>query len=311
MINRRIINLSLLGRGGFPMSLKERLFDESKWNLILPFRLVYEGEGGEGGDGGDGGEGDGGEGDGGEGEKTGDKTTTDNNDKAKGKTFTQDDVNKLLAEDRKKNQQSRTKLIETLEKFKTTANLTEQEKENLAQRIEQLQNETLTAQELAKKDKDALVKGHAKELTKANQQTDFWKSLYSKEKIDREITDAAIEFEAASPQQIRRLLSGDTKLVETIDKDGKPTGVWTPKVNFAITSDEDGSSKILELNVKEAVKRMKEMPEHGNLFKTSATGGVGSYNVSGGSTFKGKTPPTDPVEYAKWRKENLRVGSKR
>ncbi len=117
--------------------------------------------------------------------------------------------------------------------------------------------------------------------------------------------DAAIEHDAASPQQIRKLLRGDTKLIEEINKEGKSTGVWVPKVNFAITNDEDGSVKILELNVKEAVKRMKDMPEHGNLFKTSATGGVGGFSHQSNGTLKGKTPPTDPNEYAKWRKENI------
>lgn len=260
------------------------------------FSLVYDNE--EGGEG----EGEGeSEGEGGENKQ---ETKQETKQEQK-KVFDQEQVNKILAEDRRKNQKQRDGLISELKALRESSQLTDVQKEQLETRIEQLQNETLTVQELAKKDKEKLSKEFDKEKTKIVGERDFWRSAYSEEKILRELQDAASEHKAISPQQIMNMLKPNTKLVEEL-KDGKPTGRWVTKTTL-VDHDDKGERLTLELSATEAVKRMSEMPEHWNLFNSGAIGGTGGFNMgqNGGTGYRGKKPPKDPAEYKKWREVNI------
>jgi hypothetical protein len=259
------------------------------------FPLVYENNAEGEGDQGEGDQGEGDQGGGDQGERGKEKPVDAN------KTFTQDELNRFLAEDRRKFQKNRDALVSELKQFRDSVTLTEQQKEQLETRIEQLQAESMTAQELAKKDKEKIVKEHQKEIKLKDEQLSYWKSTYAEEKIQRELTDAAIEHQAVSPIQIVNFLKPNTKLVEEL-KDGKPTGKWISRTTFS-ERDEKGDLIALELSVTEAVKRMKEAPEHWNLFNSGANGGLGQFNQTGG-TFAGRRPPKDPVAYRQWRKEN-------
>src|SRR5271166_6509461 len=63
--------------------------------------------------------------------------------------FTQEDLNKILAEDRRKHQAQITRIQQTLEETLTSRNLTTQEREQLAQRLEDMQTETRTKDQQA------------------------------------------------------------------------------------------------------------------------------------------------------------------
>ncbi len=223
-----------------------------------------------------------------------------------GKVFNQEEVNRLLAEDRRKSQKNREEMINQLTTLRDSVNLSEEEKQGLAKRIEQLQNETLSVQELAKKEKEKIVKEFDREKSKIVSERDSWKTLYSEEKIVREIQDAAIDNKAISAVQIVNFLRPNTRLVEEL-KDGRPTGKWVTRTTF-YDKDEKGEPLTLELSVTEAVKRMSEMTEHWNLFNSGANGGLGSFNLAGVNPggFRGRKPPKDPIEYKKWREENVR-----
>lgn len=218
------------------------------------------------------------------------------------KTFTQEDVNRIVEADRKKNSPNREKLVNELKSLRETANLTQEQKDQLETRIEQLQAETMTAQELAKKEKDKLVKDYTGELKKANDKTTYWQTKYSTERIEREILDAATDGEAISPAQIADLLRNKTRLVEEL-KDGKPTGEWLAKISMREVK-EDGSTVNLDLSPTEAIKKMKDDSQHWNLFKNNVNGGLGGFNTPNASSLRGKEPPKDPIQYAKWRVEN-------
>ncbi len=79
-----------------------------------------------------------------------------------------------------------------------------------------------------------------------------------------------------------------TRLVEDLDAEGRSTGEFIPKVKFNDT-DAEGKPITLDLTAKEAVKRMKELPERfGNLFKSNLSGGLGGSQSVGNKPLDGE-----------------------
>lgn len=260
------------------------------------FVLAYDGEGeGEG------------EGEGGEGEGDGKEIEGKEieGEKKVGKSFSQDEVNRLLAEERRKTGRNRDQLIDQLKSLRESTKLSDEQKEELQTRIEQLQNETLTTQEMAKREREKLTKEHQKNADKLVNERDFWRNAYSIEKISRELIDAGVEHGAVNPQQLARMMRPDTRLVEEIDKaTGNPTGHWVPKVTLR-EKDENGNTITLELAPSDAIKRMSEMSENWNLFNVGVKSGLNAYSRTNGSPLRGSKPPADLEQYKKWREANL------
>lgn len=197
------------------------------------------------------------------------------------KTFTQDQVNKLLAEDKRKNQEQVKQTVVQLEELKKTVQLTESQRIELEGRIETLNSSLLTKeeqakQELAKKDKElkVAVEGLSKEK-------DQWKNNYASEVITNQILKSAVTHKAVSTDQMLDLLSGKTRLVEVLGADGKTVVGYTPKVKFRELN-EKGEEVELDLSVEEAIKKMKDTPERfGNLFESGVNGGIGGKGSNG------------------------------
>jgi len=217
----------------------------------------------------------------------------------------QDELNKMMAENRKKLTQQNKELMDQLQTVKEQFSGTAQEKEALEQRIEQLQNQFLSKEELAKRETDKSIKEHQKAIEKINNERDAWQQMYTQSRISRELLDAAISVKAVNPDIIVDMLSGKTHLAPRL-VDGQPNGEYEVKVKFQ-DIDEHSNPVLLELSPEATVKRMQELSDkYGNLFVTTATGGMGASSGMGG----GKSQPAlqailkDPVVYAKWRKEN-------
>lgn len=220
------------------------------------------------------------------------------------KTFTQEDVNRFLADEKRKAQKANERTIKELETLKKNSALTEEEKGRLEDRVETLRNEFLSKEELAKKEAAKERNKTKQELETKEKESNKWKGLYEETVTQTGLlTAASSDPDIFNPQQIVDLLQPRTRLVEELDSEsGNPTGRYTPKVRFA-GKDKDGKDIVLELAPTEAVKQMKEMPDkYGNLFKNGATGGLGSNNVHKGP--RGNEPPTDPVAFREWRKKN-------
>jgi hypothetical protein len=217
--------------------------------------------------------------------------------------FTQEQVNKFLAEERRKLQKANENTVKQLEALRRNASLTEQEKINLEERIETIKNEFLTKEQIQQKEqkKEAIKK--AEELQNAIKEGARWKTLYEESTVDNTLLGAAAsDPDVFNPKQIHELLKPRTRLVEELDTDGKPTGRFTPRIKLP-GKNKDGESIILELTATEAVKQMKEnTAEFGNLFKSNVVKGVGGSN--NGDARKGGGPPDDPAAFRVWRKAN-------
>lgn len=224
------------------------------------------------------------------------------------KKFTQADLNKFLAEDRKKHEKRVADTVSQLEALKKAKGLSDQEKENLQTQIDDLKNSLLTKEEQAKREKEKLEKTWATEKETLAKERDTWRFNFAAEAITNAITTASLKHKAISAEQVQAILKDHTRITEVLDANGKPTGRFMPKVKFA-DKDKDGNPIELDLTIEESVKRMKELPERfGNLFESDTPGGLGgSGNRNGfGGASDANNPPTDPVQYREWRKRNLK-----
>lgn len=221
------------------------------------------------------------------------------------KTFNQDDLNRFLAEDKRKGQEKQRQLATQLADMQKQKNLTDKQKKDLQTRIDELQAQYMTTEEKARQDADRKQKEYDGKLEAATTERDEWKVKHEQLAISTEIAHAAIEHEAVDFEQIEALLRAKTKLVEKLDDEGQPMGEFEPKVSFPDTG-KDKNPIILELTVNEAVKRMRELPKYGNLFrspKKSGLGGSGSAGPSGKKIDIAQLAREDQAEYRKLRKE--------
>lgn len=211
---------------------------------------------------------------------TNDDTQTNDTDKS----FTQDDVNKFLADDRRKHKAQLEKLEKTLKDTLAKANLTADERAKLETEMEDLRKQSRTKeQQLAheKKQVEEKLQAQLKE-TKAN--AERYENLYRESTITRALTDAAVANDAFDPSQIVHLMRPYVKMVEVKNPvTGEPTGELTPIVDLPVTNPTTGELEEARHNPDSAVKLWKEQPErYGNLFKSNIVSGVGSNSSAGG-----------------------------
>lgn len=217
---------------------------------------------------------------------------------AKGaKTYTQDEVNKMILQERKSNEEKTRNQIKELENLKGSKTLSDADKTALQGRIDKLAEELLTKEQLAQKDKEKLQREHEEKYGAATQELESWKTRYHDTEIRRAISDASVSQEAFDPAQIAALLRPSAYLEEIVDANGGATGNYLPKVKFDDV-DKDKKPVRLDLTISEAVKRMKETPEkYGNLFKSNLKNGMG---------MNGNVPPGGTIDYTKLTPEQYR-----
>lgn len=237
-----------------------------------PFHVCYDGEG--------------------DGTPAGDPGSDPSGDN-KGGVFTQDKVNALLAEDRRKHaaklQALEAKLNETLE----TSKLTTQQREELENSMEDMRKQFQTKEQIAAQEKKKLESQYTTELAQWKSRAESAESRYNDSTIKRHLTEAAVSGDAFSVEQIETLLRPMAKLVE--DK---------VVIEFNDRHVETGEPIVTQLSPSEAVKRMREIPEkYGNLFKSNVATGMGA---NAGQTNNGKIDvrKLSPEQYKKLRKEN-------
>jgi hypothetical protein len=215
--------------------------------------------------------------------------------------FSQEDVNGFLSKDKKKQQDSHQKTLDELTLLKKRANLSAEERTELEKKIESTQLSLQTKEELAQAEREKLVKGHSKEVVKLTDERDSWHKLYKTSTIETAITNAAVSNEAFAPSQIISFLKPKTQIIEGLDDKGKPTGFWVPEVTFEDVK--DGKPIILKLSTSEAVKRMKEMDEHVNLFKGEGAEGLHRFQKAKGKDLDEAALARDPAAFRKARKD--------
>lgn len=208
------------------------------------------------------------------------------------KTYTKDDVEKIVQKRVKTLQAERTTMLAELKGLKESQSLTVEERDQLSQKIEDLENSMLTTQERAVKEKAKLEKQLASERDAIGKERDTWRQRFENAMISQALTDAAVQAEAVSATQLQQMFRSNARLVEGVDDAGKPTGVFSPVLEFD-SVDEDGNSTRETLPVVDAIKRIKKDGLNANLFKHDGTPGTGQ--PGGGGNRSKKDPAAMPL----------------
>jgi len=210
-------------------------------------------------------------------------------------TFTKEQLEEQVALVKKEARAQQQKLLDELNVLKTKATMTSDERKELDKRIEDLQNQLMTKEEIAKREQDKLRKESEENIKKLTDEAGIWRNRYIDSTITRSIIDASVTNEAFNPEQLVALLRPSTSMRE--DKDEAGNVSYTPRVKFSDTDDK-GKPITLDLSVEETVKRMKEITKYQNLFKGTGASGTGQTgNVDGSGIDLVKLAKTDPAAY--------------
>lgn len=212
------------------------------------------------------------------------------------KTFTQDEVNKIVQERVKKEKAEKEKLTSELRTLQQNANLTKEEKESLASRIEQLENESLTAQEIAAKKQKQLTEEYESKIKQFETTSNSWKNKFEETLINQALVSAAATNEAYDTEQITMMFRGNTSVKEILSEDGKPTGSFIPVMKIKGLNKDGKTWEDLELPVDEAVSKLKKDNKYPNLFKSQLNPGTGQHPGGNGKNSSNNNMP-DPSKY--------------
>jgi hypothetical protein len=199
------------------------------------------------------------------------------------KTISQSELNRILADDRRKHQ---AKLEKTIAEMSARNGLSDQERAELTQQLEELQAASRTRQEQAEhelKQRDSL---HAKEIAAEKKAAKEWEERFRESTLQSELTRAATINDAFSASQLTLHLRQWSRLEEVKDDRGRGTGRFQVVVDFPDT-DENNQPVTRALSPDAAAKRMKELPSYANLYRSGVVGGLGGNGGPGGPAVSG------------------------
>lgn len=218
-------------------------------------------------------------------------------------TFTQEQVNKIMADNKRALQQQNADLVAQLETFRSKANLTQQEKDELDARISTLQQQHLTKEQQLSGELEKANKKYKTDTEVLTQQGQQWQGRFTSLLVTNAILEGSSKHQAASAKQLTAMIAPQVKVVEEVDEAGKPTGNFVPKLPVTVIDPKTKKPVVVELGVVEAIGKMREDPEFANLFLFDGKAGLGGSNQSGGggSGSPGYNANMTPEQYRKWR----------
>lgn len=174
------------------------------------------------------------------------------------------------------------KLLDQMNALLESNKLTEEERNGLKARVDDLESQVLSKEELAAKTAKKVREEADREIEKIKGQAKHFESLFNSHKVQADITKAAQEAGAFSVDQIHGLLAPRTRLEPVMDDDGKPTGQYRSLTTVSVI---DGEKRIeKDLPTSEAVGAFLSLPENKNLVDSKFRAGGGA---TGGRTSQG------------------------
>jgi len=186
------------------------------------------------------------------------------------KKFSQADLNKFMAEDKRKHQEKFQQLEGSYQELLQNQSLTVEDRDKLQNKLADLQAANRTKEQQIEFDRKKAEEAYQKDLKEARQRGDQWESKYRSETMSRALYDAAAIPDVFNPAHVVALLRPDTELKEI-------EGQLVPMVNFADIDEKNGQEIRTLCTPADAVKRMQQLPKiHGNLFRSNVVAGVGA-----------------------------------
>lgn len=194
--------------------------------------------------------------------------------------FTQEQVNKLLAENKRTLQAQNAEYAKQLEELKQSSNLSATEKEELAARIEQLSQQHMTEKEKTQHEIDKAKKKYETDTAALQEAGKHWQGQYQGLLIENAVIAGATTHKAANAEQMLDLLKQKAKVVPILDEaTGQPTGKFTVKLPVKVLDPKTKAPTIVELDAVDAIGKMRDDPSNGNLFMFDGKTGLGGNNV--------------------------------
>jgi actin-related protein len=184
--------------------------------------------------------------------------------------FTQEDVNKFMAEEKRKEREKYSALETSYQELLQSNNLTKEQRDNLQSRLEDVQKSQRTKEQQAEFERKQSEEKYKTELESEKARANHWENLFKRETVVRSLQDAAGTADAFNPNQIVGLLKPMTELKDI-------EGTLTPMVDFPDIDEKTGEEIKTLCSPADAVKRMRQLPKiWGNLFKSNVVSGVGA-----------------------------------
>lgn len=228
-----------------------------------------------------------------------------------GKTFTQADVDRIMAEHRKGLQTQNQELATQLEEFRNKANLSETAKAELDAKIQVLQSQHLTEAQKLTQQVEA-EKKRLKELEDTSKkEVDTWRGNFHDLLVTNSILSGAAKHEAAFAEQMLDMLKPKAKVVSATDADGNVIpNKYVAKMAVTVIDPKTKQPVTVDLPIEDAIGEMRKDQKHANLFLTNGKPGLGGTGGSGGN---GNPGPIDmnnitPEEY---RARRIALGLKK
>lgn len=198
----------------------------------------------------------------------GDNSTNSNTSTQTPKTFTQEELNKIVAKERKA-------VADKLSKLGELSSLTEAQAKELAE----LRSSVQTQEEARAEELSSWKKKYETETATLKNEGETWKKRFSDSTIKKELLTAFSPV-AHDPEQFIELFSSKAELAE-VKVDGKLTGEF--EVRIPHTLEIEGKKVTKKLTPSELQKVLYDQPKYANLFKGKGTGGTGGGNSGSGA----------------------------
>ena len=220
------------------------------------------------------------------------------------KKFSQGDLDRLMAEHRKKLQSENKDLVDQLTKLRENVNLTAQEKEALETRINSLSQQHLTDTQKLQAELDTTKKKLSSENEGLKVAGQKWQGLFNNLLVTNAILQGASEHKAVNAAQLAAMLSPSAKVVEVLDEKGQPTGEYAAKLPIKTVDPKTKAEVVIDLPIVEAIGKMREDENNANLFIIDGSPGFGGNgNVKAGSEKGSFRKDMTPEQYREYRKK--------
>lgn len=198
------------------------------------------------------------------------------------KTFTQEQVNKIVGERVQKLNAQLETAVGNYEDTLKTATLTSEQRDKVSKDLQRVKEELQTKEQRLEEEKKKAEAKHTEALEIITAEAQRYKGLYEDSTISRAITDAANAHDGFQASQFIAHLAPTSKMVDEVDSAGELTGKLVPKVEWTTVDKETGAVTVTILSPDEAVQAMKEnVVDFGNMFRTNVAAGIGQGTAPG------------------------------
>jgi hypothetical protein len=183
----------------------------------------------------------------------------------------------MLADDRRKHVAQIQRIEKMLEETAASKNLSVQEREQLAQQLEDVRKDSRTKEQQLAHEKQQVEERSKKEIAAERKSREEWEKRFREGTVERDLMDAAVAGDAFNNNTVMDVLRPLSRLEEIQDEKGAGTGKFHTLVEFRTSDPNTGEPLCLILTARKAVERMQAEPaRYGNLFKAGLRSGIGS-----------------------------------